>query len=218
MRTSSAVRRSCENSCVSILPARTLVLATTNPGKIAEIVPLLDGTPFLLRTLADFPGMEAPEETGRTFAENARLKADYYARRTGELVVAEDSGLEVDALDGVPGVESARYGGVDASYPEKFTQLYAALRARGADSSPARFVCAVALMVGEQLLFEGAGVIEGHIAREPAGHGGFGYDPIFYYPPLGQTLAEAGPRKALVSHRGQAFRALSRFLASRTGI
>jgi XTP/dITP diphosphohydrolase len=191
---------------------RALLLATTNQSKLAEIVPLLEGVPLTLQTLADYPAMDAPEETGRTFAENARLKADYYARRTGQLVVAEDSGFEIDALDGVPGVESARYGGVHASYPEKFARLYAALRERRSENSPARFVCAVALMRGGQLLFEATGVVEGRVASEPKGEGGFGYDPIFFYPPFGQTLAEAGSRKALVSHRGHAFRALRRFL------
>jgi XTP/dITP diphosphohydrolase len=194
--------------------ARPLVLATTNPGKLAEIVPLLAGVPFLLRTLADHLPVPAPDETGRTFAENARLKAAYYADATGELVVAEDSGLEVDGLAGAPGVESARFGGAASTYPEKFALLAAALRAKGLEHSPARFVCAIALMRGRDLLFEGAGVVEGRVVPEEArGDGGFGYDPIFYYPPFGQTLAEAGARKALVSHRGQAFRQLARFFA-----
>src|SRR5262245_26048520 len=111
---------------------RKLLLATTNRGKLAEILPILQGVPFELLTLADCPNVPAPEEVGRTFAENARDKARYYARQTGLLTVAEDSGLQIDALDGAPGVESARYGGVALSYPEKFARLYAALRERGA--------------------------------------------------------------------------------------
>ena len=112
----------------------SLLVATTNPGKIAEIRPFLDGLPFDLMTLAAFGDIPAPEETGRTFAENAREKALYYARRTGRLTVAEDSGLEVDALHGAPGVLSARYAGSDTPYPDKFRQLYADLsRAEDAD-------------------------------------------------------------------------------------
>ena len=189
-------------------------MATTNRDKLVEIAAILEGVPYEILTLADFPNVAAPEETGRTFADNARAKALYYARATGELTVAEDSGLEIDALDGVPGVESARYGGADASYPQKFARIYDALRANHATDSPARFVCAVALSTptGSRVLFEASGVVEGRIASEPKGEGGFGYDPIFFYPPFGGTLAEAGARKSAVSHRGQAFRALRVFL------
>ena len=186
-----------------------LVAATTNRGKLKEIALLLAGAPVELATLADYPGIAAPEETGRTFAENARLKALYYAQHTGELTVAEDSGLEIDALDGAPGVESARFGGVDSTYPEKFALLYDALRAKKAAGSPARFVCALALVRDGTVIFETRGTVEGQIAPEPRGAGGFGYDPIFFYPPFGGTLAEADAvRKAGVSHRGEAFRAL----------
>src|SRR5215470_4372252 len=124
---------------------RRLVVATTNRGKLREIEVLLDGVPFSLLTLADWPDVAPPEETGRTFAENARLKALYYARHTGELTVAEDSGLEIDALGGAPGVESARFGGAGSSYPEKFALIYDALRAKNVGMSTARFVCALAL-------------------------------------------------------------------------
>src|SRR5215471_3267026 len=122
-----------------------LVVATTNRGKMREIAMLLDGAPVTLLTLADFPHIEPPDETGRTFAENARLKALYYADHTGELTVAEDSGLQISALDGAPGVESARFGGAGSSYPEKFRLIYDALGARKASGSPACFVCALAL-------------------------------------------------------------------------
>lgn len=197
-----------------------LLVATTNPGKIREIRQLLDGLPLELVTLAAWPHVAPPEETGRTFEENARAKALYYAAATGALTVAEDSGLEVDPLGGAPGVESARYGGVDLPYPDKFALLYDQLRARGANpkagaAAPARFVCAVALAQGARVLFETRGTVEGQIAPEPKGSGGFGYDPIFFYPPFRQTLAEAGDRKAAVSHRGAAFRALAAFLHSR---
>jgi XTP/dITP diphosphohydrolase len=189
-----------------------LLLATTNRDKIREIRQLLEPAPCDLITLDGWPDLAAPEETGRTFEENARAKALYYAAATGELTVAEDSGLEVDALGGAPGVESARYGGVNTTYPEKFALIYDALRRAGMTESAARFVCALALASGDRILFDTRGTVEGRIAPEPKGAGGFGYDPIFFYPPYGQTLAEAGDRKATVSHRGEAFRALRRFL------
>jgi XTP/dITP diphosphohydrolase len=191
-----------------------LVVATTNPHKTREIRDLLDGVAFEIVTLAAWPDARPPDETGATFAENARAKALYYAAITGELTVAEDSGLEIDALGGAPGVESARYGGPDASYPQKFALIARALAAKGSPESAARFVCALALARGTRILFEARGTIEGHIAREPKGSGGFGYDPIFFYPPWGITLAEAGDRKSAVSHRGAAFRQLRGFLAS----
>jgi XTP/dITP diphosphohydrolase len=193
---------------------KRLLVATTNRGKLLEITAILEAIPFEIITLEDFPGVAAPEETGHTFAENARAKALYYAEATGELTVADDSGLEIDALDGIPGVESARYGGADATYPEKFARIYDALRAKKAAGSPARFVCAVALAspAPSRVLFEARAVVEGQIASEPKGQGGFGYDPIFFYPPFGGTLAEAGDRKSAVSHRGHAFRELRTFL------
>jgi len=191
-----------------------LAVATTNRGKLREIEPLLEGVPFELATLAVWPDVAAPEETGRTFAENARAKALYYAAHTGELTVAEDSGLQIDALDGAPGVESARFGGPGSTYPEKFDLIYDLLRAQGVEDSPARFVCALALARDGEVLFETRGVVEGRIAPEPKGSGGFGYDPIFFYPPLGCTLAEAGHLKPAVSHRGEAFRKLRAWLLS----
>ena len=189
-----------------------LLIATTNRDKIREILGILDGVGFELVTLSNWPHIVAPEETGRTFAENARAKALYYAAATGELTVAEDSGLEIDALDGEPGVESARYGGVAATYPEKFALIYDRLREVRAVDPAARFVCALALAQGSRILFESHGTVEGRIANEPRGNGGFGYDPIFFYPPFGQTLAESGDRKSTVSHRGAAFRALRVYL------
>ncbi len=190
-----------------------LVIATTNQGKLREIQELLAGLPIDLKTLADFAPIEPPEETGSSFEENARIKASYYAAATGMPVVAEDSGLEVDVLDGAPGVQSARYGGDSATYPEKFALLYKGLADAGVPSSTARFVCALVLADANGVRFETRGTIEGTIAPEPRGAGGFGYDPIFFYPPFGCTLAEVvGPRKGEVSHRGNAFRALRRWL------
>ncbi len=191
---------------------RNLVLATTNRGKLKEIAALLDGAPVRLSTLADFSPVAPPEETGSTFAANARLKALFYAKHTGELTVAEDSGFEIDALEGAPGVESARFGGADTTYPEKFALIYDALRRKKALSSAARFVCTLAVAEGDRVLFEARGTVEGTIAEAPRGSGGFGYDPIFFYPPFGCTLAEAGDRKNAVSHRGEAFRKLRDYL------
>jgi XTP/dITP diphosphohydrolase len=191
---------------------RPLILATTNAGKVREIRDILGGVPFELVTLASWPDLTAPEETGRTFEENARLKATYYGTATGALSVAEDSGLEIDALDGLPGVESARFGGHDTTYPEKFALIYHSLREKGAATSTARFVCALALAHRDRVIFEARGVVEGRLAAQPRGEGGFGYDPIFFYPPFGRTLAESADRKTEVSHRGQAFRALRAFL------
>ena len=194
----------------------TLLVATTNPGKTREIMALLAGLPLEIVTLADFPGVTTPDETGATFEENARGKALDHAAATGQLTVAEDSGLEIDALGGAPGIHSARFGGVETPYPQRFAMIYDALRARGAATTPARFVCALTLARPGAIVFETSGTIEGQIASEPKGEGGFGYDPIFFYPPFGQTLAEAGERKSAVSHRGRAFSALRAFLRSGT--
>jgi XTP/dITP diphosphohydrolase len=193
-----------------------LVVATTNANKLREIRGILDGTGVRVDGLEAFPAVAEPEETGATFAENARQKALYYSRVLHVTAVAEDSGLEIDGLGGEPGVQSARYGGLAAAtYPQKFALVYAGLRARGAMGSPARFVCALAVADGANILYEARGTIEGRVNDAPRGDGGFGYDPIFYYPPLGLTLAELDEgAKASVSHRGQAFRQLREHLAS----
>jgi XTP/dITP diphosphohydrolase len=191
-----------------------LVVATTNAGKIREIRHVLDGAPIDLKTLADYPPVAEPEETGTTFFENARLKATYYAEHTRELTVAEDSGLVIDGLDGEPGVNSARYLGTDASYPERFRHIFQELEARGARDRAARFICALVLARGSEVLFQAEGRVEGTIASDPRGTNGFGYDPIFFYPPYGCTLAEVdSDRKLAVAHRGRAFRQLKEYLA-----
>ncbi len=193
-----------------------LLLATTNPNKVREIRALLDGVAVEIVGLDVFPGIEAPEETGRTFEENAVLKARYYSRATGLSAIAEDSGLEVDALGGVPGVESARFGGADMPYPEKFETLYGMLDAAGGSrASPARFVCALVVTDGDDVVFMSRGTVEGSISPEPRGTHGFGYDPIFFYPPENRTLAEVSDEiKRAVSHRGAAFRQLRAWLES----
>lgn len=188
-----------------------VLIATTNPGKLREIRALLDGAPVRLLTLEDFPPVEEPEETGRTFAENAVLKARAYARATGAATVAEDSGLEIDALGGEPGIHSARYPG--ATYADKFANLYA--RLAGAPKPwTARFVCALAMAdPSGAILFETRATVEGEVADTPRGTFGFGYDPMFFYPPYGKTLGEVdGLEKLAVAHRGKAFRALRAWL------
>ena len=188
-----------------------LLIATTNPSKIEEIRAILAGLPIELQTLASYPGIREPEETGTAFADNARQKALHYAAAAHELTVAEDSGLEIDGLDGAPGVHSARFNG--ATYAEKFQRIYDQLRQRGVVASSARFVCALALADRGRIIYETRQTVEGALAASPRGRGGFGYDPIFFYPPYGRTLAEVSPdEKAAVSHRGQAFRALRKFL------
>jgi len=192
---------------------RKLLVATTNPGKLREIREILADVPYELVTLERYPNLAEPEETGATFAENARLKALYYHEQTGLPAVADDSGIEIDALDGAPGVHSARWHGTD--YAVKFAAIYRELAARGVSTSAARFVAHVALADGGAIRFEATGIVEGTIAPAPRGTHGFGYDPIFYYPPYGCTLAEVdGKRKAAVSHRGAAFRPLAAWLAN----
>ena len=192
-------------------PTRLLV-ATTNPGKLREIRHILGSLPIALVTLADHTPIAEPSETGTTFSENAQLKARYYGEATGELTVAEDSGFEIDALDGDPGVCSARFNG--ESYREKFRTIARMLSEQGSDTSTAaRFVCAAAVWLDDNLVWETTGAIEGRLQLPPRGDGGFGYDPIFHYPPYGRTLAEvSATEKAAVSHRGQAFRALRAYL------
>ena len=193
---------------------RTLVVATTNRHKLVEITRMLDGLGWTVEPLAAHAAVPAPEETGRTFAENARLKALHYAQAVPYLTVADDSGLEIDDLDGEPGIHSARFNG--ATYAEKFDVIHTRLRERQALGSPARFVCALAVAEQDRIVFEATGTIDGRIAERPAGHAGFGYDPIFFYPPYGCTLAEvSAERKAAVSHRGKAFRKLREFVAAR---
>jgi len=204
----------------------TLLVATTNVDKAREIAHLLRDVAVPLLSLRDGPNVEEPAETGETFEANARLKAEYYDRAVAErlrsarpttriLTVAEDSGLAIDALDGEPGVYSARFLSPTATYPERFTAIQARLAARPSAPRTARFVCALAVVEHRRVLFETRGTIEGVIAPAARGRAGFGYDPIFEYPPFGRTLAEVSEAdKLAVAHRGHAFRALAAWLGS----
>jgi XTP/dITP diphosphohydrolase len=190
-----------------------LLVATTNQDKLREIRLLLSDAPIDLLTLRDLPAIAEPEETGVTFAENALLKARYYAAASQLMTVAEDSGLVIDALDGEPGVRSARFIRPDASYPERFDAILRRLAEHPERGRAARFLCALAVVEGTRILFETIGRIEGEIAAAPRGARGFGYDPIFYYPPYRATLAEVTEeRKLAVAHRGEAFRQFADWL------
>lgn len=198
----------------------TLLIATSNPGKVTEINDLLADLPCRVIGLHDLP-QQFPivEETGTTFAENALLKADYYHQHTGLLTLADDSGLAVDALDGRPGVYSARYGGEGLSSREQINLLLAELQDVPVERRTARFVCCIALvgeLAGEYVRQTFERSCEGVIAFEPRGAHGFGYDPIFIDVESGRTFAELSRQeKAARSHRGQALRAAQEFLARR---
>lgn len=202
-----------------------LLVATTNANKVREIRPTLGGLHIDLLTLADFPAINEPDETATTYWENARLKAFGYAQGIARavngrddqsdtlLVVAEDSGLEIAGLAGAPGVHSARFLGDRVPYAERFAEIYRRLEPFGRQARDARFVTALAAVRGDEVLFETEAAIEGVIAPQPAGDRGFGYDPIFYYPPLDKTTGELTVEaKCLVSHRARAFRDFARWL------
>jgi XTP/dITP diphosphohydrolase len=191
----------------------TLLFATTNPNKLREVRPLLADLPVQLTTLADVGSIPEPDETGATFWENARVKALAYAAAVRLTVVAEDSGLEIAALGGAPGVQSARFLGTHAAYPVRFVEIFRRLEGLPRAARRARFVTALAVVSGDRVLFEAETWIDGEIADAPAGGHGFGYDPIFFYPPLRKTTAELTlEEKSAVSHRARAFRDLGRWL------
>ncbi len=188
-------------------------MATLNRAKARELAGLLADLPFEVRALAEVPGATLPEETGATYRDNALLKARAAAAATGALALADDSGLEVDALGGAPGVRSARLGGPGLDDAGRCAHLLEALQGVPPEARTARFRCAVALVdpAGAERVVEG--VVEGVILPAPRGSGGFGYDPLFLYPPLGRTFAElTAAEKARVSHRGRALAAARRLL------
>ncbi|MDY6913696.1 MAG: RdgB/HAM1 family non-canonical purine NTP pyrophosphatase [Planctomycetota bacterium] len=202
---------------------RSIVLASRNRGKLREIIHTLGELPVEMVGLESFGDIAAPDETAATFAENARDKATYYARATGEWCLADDSGLEVDALNGEPGVRSARYAANDCK-PDadrktidhaNNARLLADLAGVPDEKRTARFVCHLALADGKQVIIETSGAIEGRIAHAPRGENGFGYDPLFFVPTLGCTTAQLAPeKKNAVSHRGQAVRQFAALLRS----
>ena len=191
-----------------------LLIATNNAGKIRELSGLLANLPLRLRQLSEFPQVEEVEETGKTFAENALLKARLYSQQTNLWTLADDSGLEVDALAGAPGVLSARYAGLNATDEERNARLLAELSRTKDERPTARFICAIALYdpaTRATEIFEGT--CEGHIAKHPRGHNGFGYDPLFVPSGHAHTFGELSEVvKQQISHRARALAAVRVYL------
>jgi XTP/dITP diphosphohydrolase len=185
-----------------------LVVATLNRAKGRELLALLGDVPYQLTLLADVPDATLPEETGTTYSENALLKAHAAARATGALSLGDDSGIEVDALDGAPGLYSARFGGPGLDDAGRYRLLLERLRDVPAARRTARFRCVIALVDPRGVERVVEGTVDGCIADAPRGAGGFGYDPVFVYPPLGRTFGELPTEvKHRVDHRGAAVRA-----------
>ncbi|MDW7739109.1 MAG: XTP/dITP diphosphatase [Bacillota bacterium] len=186
---------------------KTLVLATGNRNKVKEMKELLAGLPVKILTMDGYPGLVMPEEDQPTFAGNAAVKAEAVSEFTGEIALADDSGLEVDALEGRPGVYSARYAGEDGNYEANNQLLLKELEGIPPESRTARFVCAIAVSVPGDQTYIVEESCPGRIAENPDGDGGFGYDPLFIYEPSGTTFARMSPEeKNAVSHRGKALR------------
>lgn len=199
--------------------AEVLLIGSGNPDKARELVELMAGLPWEVRSLKDYPAVEEPEETGETFEENAILKARFYSEHFGVACVADDSGLEVDALDGAPGVYSARYAGEPCSYANNNEKLLDALDGVPWHERTARFRCCAALVIpGETEAHVESGTVEGHVAAICEGNKGFGYDPLFV--PRGEdvTFGQMSPaEKHAISHRGRAFQQMRAYLEQRYG-
>lgn len=192
-----------------------LVLATRNRGKVEEIRELLSGLGIEILSLEDFPDVPEVLEDGKTFEENARKKAEVAARCTGLPALADDSGLEVDALNGAPGVRSARFAGDDATYAENNAALLRLMEGVLPEKRTARFRCILALAFPDGTVRTMEGACEGRIAEESKGDHGFGYDPLFFVPELGKTFAQISrTEKGKISHRGRALRRLKQALAA----
>ena len=188
---------------------KELVVATQNLGKLEEFKVLMKDLPIEIKCLADYDAVEAPEENGRTFASNARFKATYYAKKLGVPCIADDSGLEVQALDGAPGVRSARYAGEKATDEENNEKLLHIMKFHV--NRTCRFRCALAVALPNgKVLHEVDGICEGMLLHAPLGDGGFGYDPLFWSTELHKGMAEATMQeKNKISHRGKAIRKLA---------
>ena len=189
----------------------TIYCATGNPGKLREFRLAAERFSIEILELPNFKQLPACEETGRTFEENAILKARYYGQYAPGLLFADDSGLEVDALDGQPGVVSARYAGPGATDAMNNALLVGNMRGR--EDRGARFFCVIALVNRGELIRTFRGVVAGELLDAPRGAEGFGYDPLFYFPPYGRSFGEVSTdEKMAVSHRGKALTALFRYL------
>jgi XTP/dITP diphosphohydrolase len=206
------------------MPKFQILIASNNPGKIREIQEMLGSLPLTLRVLNEFSGVSPVEEVGETYEQNAVLKALGYAKQTGVCALADDSGLEVAALDGAPGVFSARYGGGHLSDLERTEKLLMSLSPNNDMHRAGRFVCSMALAgwqpgkepdtKGPQLLTVTAGICEGSISKSIRGGNGFGFDPVFVPKGHRETIAELPSAvKNKISHRAQALAAMREFLA-----
>jgi XTP/dITP diphosphohydrolase len=187
------------------MPVIDLILATGNRNKVAELKALLRGLPYTIKIIGDYPGLVMPEEDQETFAGNAAKKAEAVSLFSGQMALADDSGLQVDALGGRPGVYSARYAGEEGNYEANNLLLLQELSGLPPAQRKARFVCAIALAVPGDRTYLIEESCPGRIAEELTGKGGFGYDPLFIYEPAGRTFAEmSAVEKNAVSHRGRA--------------
>ena len=192
---------------------KKIMIASTNSGKISEIRAAFQGLTVEIHSLTEFGAIPEVEETGKTFAENAFLKAQYYVNQTGMACLADDSGLEVDVLAGSPGVFSARFAGERATDADNNRKLLAKMQGVPTEQRSARFRCVLTFLDIDGTVITADGVCEGRILEAPRGEGGFGYDPLFYLPELGATLSEISiAEKNAVSHRGQALRILAKKL------
>ncbi|MGC1688123.1 MAG: RdgB/HAM1 family non-canonical purine NTP pyrophosphatase [Candidatus Acidiferrales bacterium] len=192
-----------------------LYVTTSNPGKVREYRVLGAGNPVEIETLPGFAEIAAFDESAPTFAENSAGKAIHYSQFTDEPLIADDSGLVVPSLGGAPGVHSARYAGPRATDADRVRKLLDEMRGKSGDERRARFVCVLTLARERSAMAVFSDSVEGVIATEPRGDGGFGYDPVFYFPKLGRTYAEISrEEKNEYSHRGRAFRKLVQFLGT----
>jgi len=193
--------------------ARTLVIATRNRKKFEEMAAILAGLDVALKSLEEFGDVATVPETGGTFEENARAKALGYAKATGEWALADDSGLEVDALGGKPGVLSSRWGGQEGNDARNNRALLEALAEHPEETWTARYRCVAILATPDRVLLVTKGSCEGRITDPPTGSNGFGYDPHFWVPEYSRTMAELAPdTKNRLSHRGQALEAMKESL------
>jgi len=196
-----------------------LILATSNKDKAREIAEILEGTPFVVTTMKEEGFDPDIVEDGKTFEENALIKArTVHALAKGAYVMADDSGLCIDALDGAPGIYSARFCGEDSTYPEKFAKIFEMLKDVPEEKRTAKFVCSIAVVRPDGSEFTVRGEICGVLHEKPMGDGGFGYDPIFYVPEFGMTTAQmTKEQKNSISHRGKASRAMAAKLKEELG-
>ena len=196
-----------------------LILATSNKDKAREIAEILDGTPFVVTTMKEEGFDPDIVEDGKTFEENALIKARaVHALASGAYVMADDSGLCIDALDGAPGIYSARFCGEDSTYPEKFAKIFEMLKDVPEEKRTAKFVCSIAVVRPDGSEFTVRGEVCGVLHEKPMGDGGFGYDPIFYVPEFGMTTAQmTKEQKNSISHRGKASRAMAEKLKEELG-